>query len=688
MSDSSTNTNPFLAQVTAAVEKNLSDERFGVSELAAEMHMSRSNLLRRIRQSTNQSASQLIREIRLKRGMELLRAEGLTVSEVAHRVGFGGTSYFIKCFREYYGYPPGEAVKRKEDEGIRQEPVEGGIPHRSRPAFRWLFLIAILLVLSSAAVYWLMGRQHREPVEKSLVVLPFKNDSDDSTNRYLINGLMEATLNHLQQIKDLRVVSRTSAEKYRHTVKSIPELANELDVSYVVEGSGQKVGNRILLNVQLIDARKDSHLWARQYEREATDIFRLQQEIAKDIASEIRAIVTWEEQQRIERIPTSDLVAYDLFLKATELMRQGGRERLQTAVSLLDSAIARDPEFSLAYAVTAIAYYYLDVFQARRQHGQEIGRYADKALLHDPSAAESLFAKGLFYVNQKEYQQAIPYLEKSLAYNPNSPMIIHFLADFYNTYVPNTSKYLEYALQGIRLDPAAHDSATTSLNYLHLSNALVQTGFVDEALRYIEKSLAYHPDNSYAQWLRAVVVYAKYEDPVRAEKLLLAQLAKDSSQMHILQELGKLYFHTGDDESAFHYYQRFLTLRDAGQLDFFPTVDLDMAILWKRRGNHEESERSFARFKSFADNDPSIYRHMYLALYAAYRGDVAEMNHHLELFAKEENFQYWILLFKDDIIVAPYRDNPRFKAIFDTIETKFWKENEDIRAALEDKGLL
>src|SRR5690606_32242311 len=130
---------------------------------------------------------------------------------------------------------------------------------------------------------------------------PFKNDSNDSTNKYLINGLMEATLNNLQRISDLRVVSRTSAERYRSTVKTIPELADELKVNYVVEGSGQKVGNRILLNIQLIDARRDSHLWARQYEREVTDIFRLQQEIAKDIAKEIQAIVTWEEQKQIER---------------------------------------------------------------------------------------------------------------------------------------------------------------------------------------------------------------------------------------------------------------------------------------------------------------------------------------------------------------------------------------------------
>src|SRR5690606_7691032 len=143
---------------------------------------------------------------------------------------------------------------------------------------------------------------------------------------------------------------------YRHTAKSIPELAHELHVNYVVEGSGQKIGNRILLNIQLIDAQQDNHLWARQYEREITDIFQLQQELARDIAKEVRAIVTWEEQKRIERIPTTDLAAYDLFLKAAELMRRGGGENLEAAIALLKKAIERDRQFALAYAVTAIAY--------------------------------------------------------------------------------------------------------------------------------------------------------------------------------------------------------------------------------------------------------------------------------------------------------------------------------------------
>src|SRR5690606_19693865 len=191
-----------------------------------------------------------------RRAMELLGSGGYTVSEVAYQVGFGGTSYFIKCFREHYGYPPGEVGKRKESDAEVPR-----LHSRQRDGRSWaLAAVTVVVVVAVGIGIYLASKQWPPgPMEKSIAVLPFKNDSNDSTNKYLINGLMEATLNNLQRISDLRVVSRTSAERYRSTVKTIPELADELKVNYVVEGSGQKVGNRILLNIQLID-RKSTRL--------------------------------------------------------------------------------------------------------------------------------------------------------------------------------------------------------------------------------------------------------------------------------------------------------------------------------------------------------------------------------------------------------------------------------------------
>src|SRR5688572_7351429 len=282
----------FLTELHEVIAKNMANEQFGVTELADAMNMSRSNLLRKVKKSTDLPVNQLIREVRLKRAMELLQNSASNVSEVSHQVGFNSTSYFIKCFREYYGYPPGEVGKRDTT-----APAEiGKLPETSQdivadPKKKWkLALIAavtaVLIIAIAGFIFWNKPAHFGFDEEKSIAVLPFKNDSNDSTNLYLINGLMESTLNKLQLIEDLRVVSRTSVEKYRNTSKSIAEMAKELDVKYFVEGSGQKMGDHILLNIQLINATTDKHVWSKQYRRETKDIFELQEEIAKNITQE------------------------------------------------------------------------------------------------------------------------------------------------------------------------------------------------------------------------------------------------------------------------------------------------------------------------------------------------------------------------------------------------------------------
>ena len=199
--------------------------------------------------------------------------------------------YFIKCFREHYGYPPGEVGKRKEKE------TPAG--PKSKRGKKQVILISGLFILILASILLILmvrpGSKAPSDLEKSIAVLPFKNDSNDSTNIYIINGLMESILENLQKIEDLRVISRTSVEKYRNNPRTSPEIARELNANYLVEGSGQKIGDQILLNIQLIEAVTDRHLLAKRYKRETDDIFELQQEVARSIAGEIEAIITPEE---------------------------------------------------------------------------------------------------------------------------------------------------------------------------------------------------------------------------------------------------------------------------------------------------------------------------------------------------------------------------------------------------------
>jgi TolB-like protein/AraC-like DNA-binding protein/Tfp pilus assembly protein PilF len=675
--------NDFLSQLTVMVEKNISNEQFSVSELADAMNMSRSNLLRKVKKETNLSVNQLIRDTRLKRGMDLLQKSALNVSEVSHRVGFSSTSYFIKCFREFYGYPPGEVGKRSPEE---ISPVP-----RSNRNRNILIIGSIGLAMAVAIgllIYYSPTPSKEAALEKSIAVLPFKNESNDSTNVYLINGLMESTLTNLQRIKDLRVISRTSSEKYRNLHKSIPEMASELSVNYFVEGSGQKIGNQILLNIQLIGGPSDKHLWAKQYNREVKDIFALQQEIAKNIVEEIQAIITPEEEKKIEKIPTNNLVAYDYFLKGREVLFRLDREELEKAVTYFNKAIELDGKFALAYAGTAIAYYYLDAFQTNPKYTDELSSYADKAWLYDSKSDECLVAKALFYIHKKEYEQAIPYLEKALEYNPNSSLAIVFISDLYNSFAPNTAKYLQYALVGARINVTA-DSSTESYTYMHLSNALIQTGFVDEAMKYVDKSLSYNPKNGFAAWIKIGILFVKNKDVEQTQQLLIKELNKDTvSRFYLMQELGRSYYFQRDYKNAYRYYKRFVAARQAQQVDIYKNESLKIGIVLDKLGMKEEAKKYFNIFKEYAFNDKSIYKNLYWMAYYAWMGDQQQAMDHMKLFSKEENVQYWILFLASDPVFDRMRNLPEFKRTMSAIEKKFWGNHEKIRATLEEKGLL
>jgi TolB-like protein/AraC-like DNA-binding protein/Tfp pilus assembly protein PilF len=689
--------NDFLKRITDIIEENLSDERFGVSELAREAGMSRSNLLRKVKKLTNLSVSLYIRQVRLKKAMEMLQDPSLNVSEVSYRVGFGSTSYFIKCFREHFGYPPGEVGKHTAGHATSSPGKPPGILQNLKRtlAIRLNVLIAgAILVIGALIIFTVYPRESRgqfnPDLEKSIAVLPFINESNDSTNLYLINGLMESILDNLQKIEDLRVISRTSVEKYRGHPKIAPEIGRELNTNYLVEGSGQKIGDQILLNVKLIEASTDTHLWSKNYKREAGDIFDLQLEIAKSIAAEIQAIITPEEAEQIEKVPTDNLVAYDYFLQGLDHFQDDTREGLEIAIGLFEKAIEEDPGFARAHADIAISYALLDMNQREKKYSEKIDHFADRALLLDPQLAQSLIAKAMYHITGKEYEQALPYLEKALEYYPNSSLVINILSDYYTRYVPNTEKYLEYALMGIGLDIAAHDSIEASFIYLVLSNALMQTGFVEEAEKYIEVAFDYYPENAYAEILEPYILLAEDGDLEQTKTMLLEILQKDSTRHDVLKELGVICYFQRDYENAYDYFHKMAEVCREQGLDLYQGEKAKIGLVLSELGREGESEVYFQGYLEYAENDPSIYRDLSLAAYYSYMGDTERAMEHMKLFSVQEHYPYWYLLFleMDDPLFDPMKDLPEFQKIMREISVKFWKNHKEIRDSLKKKGLL
>ena len=690
----------FIEQAESLILENISNEQFGVSELADLMNMSRSNLLRKIKKQTQLSASQFIREVRLQKGMTLLEETELTVSEISYQVGFSNNSYFIKCFRDYYGFSPGESRKRIDEQvELKQEDNQNTeIIEVTNKGFFHQYRVQILLVVTSVlilAAFLFFPKESlnsdKEDVyrSKSIAVLPFKNMSSDSNNLYFVNGLMESTLNNLQKIEDLRVISRTSVEKYRETDKTISEIAEELNVNYLIEGSGQRADNQVLLNIQLIDASNDTPIWAEQYNHKTEDIFSIQNEVAIKITEAIKATVTPSELQQIDKKPTENLLAYDYYLKGLESYQPGTKEGLEAAIILFEKAIEQDPEFALAYSEIAISYYYLDLNQAEKRYTDIINNNADKALLYDSKSAKSLIAKALYYINNNEFRLAIPHLEKALEYNPNSSSVVQILADLYSRVIPDTGKYLQYALKGLQLDIEANDSINKSYMYLALSNAFVQNGFTDQAQKFIKLSLDNNPENYYAPFLNVFIQFAQHQNIEKATEALVGEWKKDTTRLDIMQEVAKFYYFQEKYDSAFYYYDKFEKIKESNGLSMYPHENLKIGMVYEKMGLQDKAENNFKAYAEYCKNDQSIYQPISLAMKYLHEENPNLAIEQLKLFATKNNYQYWVLLFlEEDPLMKTLKNHPEYNEIIQKIKDRFWKNHNQLKKSLKDKNLL
>ena len=513
--------------------------------------------------------------------------------------------------------------------------------------------------------------------------------SSDSDNLYFVNGLMESTLNNLQKIEDLRVISRTSVEKYRNTKKTVSEIAQELNVNYLIEGSGQRVDDQVMLNIQLIEASNDTPIWTEQYNHKTEDIFSVQNEVAKKITESIKATVTPAEIQQIDKKPTENILAYDYYLKGLESLQTDTKEDLEAAIILFEKAIEQDPEFALAYSEIAITYYYLDLNQAQKRYTDSINNYADKALLYDSKSAKSLIAKALYYINVNEYRLAVPHLEKALEYNPNSSSVVQILADLYSRVIPDTEKYLQYALKGLQLDIEANDSINKSYMYLALSNAFIQNGFTEEAQKYIELSLDYNPQNYYAPFLNVFIQYAQHQNIEKATAALVTEWKKDKTRLDIIQEVGKFYYFQEKYDSAFYYYDKFEKIKKSNGLNMYPEENLKIGMVYYKMGMRDKAESYYTAYAEYCENDQSIYQSVSLAMKYLHEEKPNLAIEQLKLFATKNNYQYWVLLFiEEDPLMNNLKNHPEYDEIIQKIKDRFWENHNQLKIALKDQELI
>src|SRR6476469_3185782 len=322
-----------------------------------------------------------------------------------------------------------EGIKRTED-------VPAG-PSVRRGAGQKLnaLIIGILVCAVAFLVYqrWRGNETGSAIPEKSIAVLPFDNFSDDKENAFFADGIQDDILTSLAKIHDLKVISRTSVMPYRGATKAnLPQIAQALGVANVLEGSVRRGGNRVVVSVQLIDARSDRHLWAKRYDRPLADSLGLQGELASEIATELRATLSPEEKGRVETKPTENADAYVLYLKARAYESNPDRlfEDFKLAERLYSEAILHDPSFALAHArlsaTLARIYHWFDPTDDRKL---SLKRNAEKALELKSDLGEGHLALGLYYYwTEANYDKALEEFRLAAAALPNDSEIAYVTA--------------------------------------------------------------------------------------------------------------------------------------------------------------------------------------------------------------------------------------------------------------------
>ena len=388
---------------------------------------------------------------------------------------------------------------------------------------------AALIATTAQSHTALLPNESPSPADaKSIAVLPFENRSEDKANAYFADGIQDEILTHLSKIADLKVISRTSTQHYKSAPENLREIARQLGVAHILEGSVQKSGDTVRVNVQLIKAANDSHLWADTFDRKLIDIFSVESEVAKAIAEHLRAKLTGQEEQVIAAKPTDNLEAYDAYLRGLAYSLKSLHTPANDfgAQKYLKEAVRLDPKFALAWAllsyVDARGYNTssLDPTVALREEARQA---AETALTLQPTLGEAVLAKGYYHsACLKDYDTAVRYFEQARSLLPNSSRIPESLA-----YVARSRGQWDqsesYFNEAERLDPRNVSLLTQhAFSYSYLRR-------FPEALRKFDQVLNITPDDVDTLASKAAIAQAEGDLPRAAAILAPLHPAADDN---------------------------------------------------------------------------------------------------------------------------------------------------------------
>jgi len=413
-------------------------------------------------------------------------------------------------------------------EGIRATPAVPSAPRRRRNV---IALVAVGVIVSAAAGFFLLPRASARKIDKSIAVLPFENFSDDKENAFFADGIQDDILTNLSKISDLKVISRTSVMGYRGKEKNVREIGRALGVSTILEGSVRKDKNRVRLNVQLIDAVTDEHIWAQDYDRDLTDVFAIQTDLAQKIAHELRAQLSPGEKAQMTRKPTENGEAYLAFVQAHTLHRQvEDSAKLLQAEQLYQRALELDPKFALAAAqlsrLESWIYRTHDPAEPRREKARSL---AERAIQLQPDCAEGHLALGFsYYYGDRDYENAMKEFAIAQRGLPND-------AEVYLAIGAIQRRQGKWKESNANLEKAASLSPNDPWPLQNLAFNYEALRDFEAANRTIDKALKLNPDSLSLRSIKAKLAIGE-KGSFEIARRLLANLTPEQAKSHLTSQ--------------------------------------------------------------------------------------------------------------------------------------------------------
>jgi TolB-like protein/Tfp pilus assembly protein PilF len=494
-------------------------------------------------------------------------------------------------------------------QGIKRTETADAMPATTqRKKHAWIYVVVIGGLLSIGLFF--LGRYSAQTPrqseqasgvipEKSIAVLPFDNLSGDPENAYFTEGVQDEILTRLAKVADLKVIARTSTQKFRSAPENLPEIAKQLGVMNILEGSVQKANDQVRVNVQLINALTYAHLWADTYDRRSTDIFAVESEIAKNVADALQAKLTGSEKSSLAKAPTADPEAYELYLKGRFFWNKRSGADLRKAIEYFNQAIAKDPNYALAYSGLADSYLLLPNYgSASTQESLPPARAAlKKALELDDSLAEAHASSGLLATFECRLERAITDFERAIQLKPNYATAHHWLM-FGRLSLGDLDQAIEEGKRALRLDPLSpiinadfawtyfcgrrFDKAESQarktleidpqffLAHYYLGEVLQFKGHLDEAIAEFQKAFDLNGDPDSLGMLGQG--YARNGQKDEAQKILLRLNEEAKSRYVAPYATALVYLGLGEKERALDELER---AYQRGDTDYLFVIRVD-----------------------------------------------------------------------------------------------------------------